>query len=118
MHVRLFALGTERGHMAAGRRFALVVAAASAAVVPVVFPGTAGAVAAVRAPATGEASGAGAWGAAMTPPGLPSLQRGANPVESDVSVVACASADNCSAAGYYSSRSGQGGNDRGYVVNE
>jgi hypothetical protein len=34
-------------------------------------------------------------------------------------VVACASADNCSAAGYYSSRSSQGGgNDRGYVVNE
>ena len=34
-------------------------------------------------------------------------------------MVACASADNCSAAGYYSSRSRQGGgNDRGYVVNE
>jgi hypothetical protein len=55
----------------------------------------------------------------MMPPGLSSLQRGAQPVESDVSVVACASADNCSAAGYYSSRSGQGGgNDTGYVVNE
>ena len=105
--------------MRAGRRFASVVVAASAAVVPVAFTGTAGAVAAVRAPATGEASRAGAWGAAMTPPGLPSLQRGANPVESAVSVVSCASADNCSAAGYYSSRSRQGGgNDRGYVVNE
>jgi hypothetical protein len=34
-------------------------------------------------------------------------------------VVSCASADNCSAAGYYPSRASQGGqNLGGYVVNE
>src|SRR5262249_23212185 len=106
--------------MPAGRRFASVVAAASAAaVVPVVLTGTAGAVATVQAPAAGRTSGAGTWGAALTPPGLSSLEQGAGPASSAVSVVSCASAGNCSAAGYYPSRGSQGGgNLAGYVVNE
>ena len=105
--------------MLAGRRFVSVVAAASAAVVPVVLTGTAGAVAAVHGSAAGGTSGAGTWGAALTPPGLSSLEQGVGPASSDVSVVSCASADNCSAAGYYPSRAGQGGgNLAGYVVNE
>jgi len=105
--------------MPAGRRFASVVAAASAAVVPVVLTGTAGAVAAVHALRAGGTSGAGTWGAALTPPGLSSLEQGAGPASSAVSVVSCASADNCSAAGYYPSRGSQGGrNLAGYVVNE
>jgi hypothetical protein len=105
--------------MPAGRRFASVVAAASAAVVPVVLTGTAGAVAAVHALGAGGTSGAGTWGAALTPPGLSSLEQGVGPASSDVSVVSCASANNCSAAGYYPSRASQGGgNLAGYVVNQ
>src|SRR5258708_3067562 len=105
--------------MPAGHRFVSVVAAASAAVVPVVLTGTAGAVAAVHAPGAGGTSGAGTWGAALTPPGLSSLEQGVSPASSDISVVSCASADNCSAAGYYPSRASRGGgNLAGYVVNE
>jgi hypothetical protein len=105
--------------MPAGRRFASVVAAASAAVVLGVLTGTAGAVAAVHAPAAGGTSGAGTWGAALTPPGLSSLEQGAGPASSDVSAVSCASAGNCSAAGYYPHRARQGGeNLAGYVVSE
>ena len=109
----------RKGHMPAGRRFASVVAAASAAVVPVALTGTAGAVAAVHAPAAVETGGAGTWGAALTPPALSSLEQGAGAASSDVSVVSCASADNCSAAGYYPARGSLGGgNLEGYVVNE
>ncbi len=105
--------------MPAGRRFATVVAAASAAVVPVVLTGTAGAVAAVHALGAGGTSGAGTWGAALTPPALSSLEQGVGPASSAVSVVSCASANNCSAAGYYPSRASQGGgNLAGYVVND
>jgi hypothetical protein len=105
--------------MPARRRFAAVAAAASVAVVPVVLTGTAGAVAAVHAPAAEGTSAAGTWGAALTPPGLSSLEQGAGPASSDVSSVSCASADNCSAAGYYPHRTSQGGqNLPGYVVNE
>jgi hypothetical protein len=107
--------------MPAGRRFASVVAAASAAVVPVVLTGTAGAVAAVHAPVAGGTLGAaGTWGSALTPPGLSSLEQGAGPASSDVSVVSCASAGNCSAAGYYPRPAGQGGGNNlaGYVVNK
>ena len=105
--------------MPARRWFASVVAAASAAVVPVVLTGTAGAVATVHAPVAGGTSGAGTWGAALTPPGLSSLEQGVGPASSAVSVVSCASAGNCSAAGYYPSRGSQSGqNLGGYVVNE
>src|SRR5215475_7768820 len=117
--VRLFATGTGRGHMPAGRRFASVVAAASAAVVPVVLTGTAGAIASAHARAAGGTSAAGTWGAALTPPGLSTLEQGVGPASSAVSAVSCASADNCSAAGYYPIRGSQaGGNLAGYVVNE
>ncbi len=91
--------GYRKGHMPAGRRFASVVAAASAAVVPVVLTGTAGAVAAVHALGAGGTSGAGTWGVALTPPGLSALEQGVGPASSAVSVVSCASANNCSAAG-------------------
>jgi hypothetical protein len=106
--------------MPAGRRFASIVAVASAAVVPVVLTGTAGAFAAIHARAAGGASGAGTWGAALTPPGLSSLEQGVGPASSDVSVVSCASAGNCSAAGSYPRRAGQGGGNNlaGYVVDE
>jgi hypothetical protein len=106
--------------MPAGRRFASVVVAASAAVVPVVLTGSAGAVAAVHAPAAGGTLGAGTWGAALTPPGLSSLEQGVGPASSAVSVVSCASAGNCSAAGYYPRRTRPpGGNNlAGYVVNQ
>jgi hypothetical protein len=105
--------------MPSGHRFASVVAAASAIVVSVVLTGTAGAAGAVHA-AAGRTSGAGTWGAALTPPGLSSLEQGVGPASSDVSVVSCASADNCSAAGYYPRRAGQGGGNNlaGYVVSE
>src|SRR5258705_7500369 len=105
--------------MPAGRRFATVVAAASAAVVPVVLTGTAGAVAAVHALGAGGTSGAGTWGAALTPPALSSLEQGVGPASSAVSVVSCASANNCSAAGDYPSRASQGGgNLAGYRGND
>ena len=105
--------------MPARRWFASVVAAASAAVVPVVLTGTAGAVATGHAPVAGGPSEAGTWGAALTPPGLSSLEQGVGPASSAVSVVSCASAGNCSAAGYYPSRGSQSGqNLGGYVVNE
>jgi len=105
--------------MPAGRRFACVVAAASAAVVPVVLTGAAGAVSAAHAPARAGTTGAGTWSAALTPPGLVTLERGAGPASSAASVVSCASADNCSAAGYYPSPGSQGGgNLAGFVVNK
>ena len=106
--------------MPAGRRFVSVVAAVSAAVVLVVLTGAAGAVAAVHGPVAGGTSGAGTWGAALTPPGLSSLEQGVGPASSAVSVVSCASADNCSAAGSYPSRASQGGGNNlaGYVVDE
>jgi hypothetical protein len=81
--------------------------------------GTAGAVVAIHAPAAGTTSVAGTSGAALTPPGLSSLEQGAGPASSDVSAMSCASADNCSAAGYYPRPARQGGeNSAGYVVNE
>lgn len=105
--------------MPARGRFALVVAVASVAVVPVVLTGSAGAVAAIRGPAARVTPGAATWGAALTPPGLSSLEQGAGPASSAVSVVSCASADNCSAAGSYPRPASQGGqNLGGYVVNE
>ena len=106
--------------MPAGRRFASVVAAASAVVVPVVLTATAGAVAAVHAPRAWGTSGVGTWGPALTPPGLTSLEHGVGPRSSDVSVVSCASAGNCSAAGFYPRRARQGSGNvlAGYVVNE
>src|SRR5215470_10113726 len=111
--------GYGKGHMPSGRRFASVIAATSAAVVPVVLGGTAGAVAAIHAPAAVETSGAGTWGAALKPPGLSSLERGVGPASSDVSVVSCASAGNCGGAGYYPSRGSQGGSNlAGYVISQ
>src|SRR5258707_7854461 len=90
--------GYRKGHMPAGRRFASVVAAASAAVVPVVLTGTAGAVAAVHAVGAVGTSGAGTLGAALTPPGLSALVEGVGPANSAVNVGSCAPAQNRRAA--------------------
>jgi hypothetical protein len=105
--------------MPARRRFAWIVAAASAAVVLVVLTGTPAAVADDPARAVAGSFRAGSWGAALTPPGLSALERGAGSASSAVSVVSCASANNCSAAGYYPSRGSHGGgNLAGYLVSQ